>query len=459
MTNSCMGKVLWEQCCRRVKTKCYRDLIFPQKIRYSTETREHLQEVLFDLCRCRHFISGDKLTRTSLLQGCHSLGPLGIEIKKNLVTQWWNSVVLYREQVLSIDTLCHQPRGFKSQDKTLATICTDSLDQLLQNDGLTKDQLIASLENTRREYGVLRQDLLYGALEQYIPCLELMNRKLPFGLAEIGKCFHPIASEVDKGLNFPRVGERTVASLSWFSSAKTSGQWRDYWLRHRLLWWQKFAQAPSSFSSTEQQDDHGRKTSLINYHFPWGKEPIESLYSMDDTTLLEMHSGNRTKIHGRDGRKSVIPHVLWMSGDLERGLLAYLSDALQVMECPSPRGNERQREVLKVHPILAPIKVAVDMGKGPAVDLRLVCQGLSSELREHGISIWPGYLETLHVPLEQLFSKYDEMGILFTVLVSESTLENGLLQMRSRDTTLKETMHVSKVKDFLAQYISASKNL
>lgn len=57
------------------------------------------------------------------------------------------------------------------------------------------------------------------------------------------------------------------------------------------------------------------------------------------------------------------------------------------------------------------------------------------------------------------FLRYDEMSILFTVLITEATLENGLIQLRSRDTTMKEMMHISKVKDFLTKYISSAKNV
>ncbi|CAH2291874.1 DNA polymerase subunit gamma-2, mitochondrial isoform X1 [Pelobates cultripes] len=405
----------------------------------------------------RHFISGDNLTKTSLLQGFHSLGPLGKELKKNLVTQWWNSIVLYREEVLAIDTLYHIPLQAHASKNPLVTICSESWKSHLQGKDCTQDKPVPLLENTIRQNGVLREDLLYGALQQYVSCLDLMNKKLPFGLAEIGKCFNPIPDK-NVGKKVSSIGEQTLASLTWFSSAKTASQWRDYWLRHRLQWWQKFAQSPSSFSTSDHQDDQGRKVSEIQYRFPWGKEPIESLCSKDDSTLLQMHPGNNTQLHGRDGRKSVIPYVLWVSGNLERGLLAYLSDALQLSET-SRQTKDLRRQVLKFHPALTPFKVAVDMVKGPAMELRLVCQGMASELRENGISVWPGYSETSHVPLEKLFTRYDEMGILFTALVSESTLENGLLQLRNRDTTLKETMHVSKVRHFLEQYITAAKNL
>ncbi|XP_069807672.1 DNA polymerase subunit gamma-2 isoform X2 [Dendropsophus ebraccatus] len=344
---------------------------------YTGVSSDRIQDVLLDLCQRRRFILGEELTAASVLGGCHSLGPLGSEMKKNIINEWWNMVGLSREQVLHIDT---SQRRSPSQP-------------------LSKDE----------QHGLLRQDLLHGALSHYIACLELVNRKLPFGIAEVGKCFYTVPDLPD---GVPRTGERTMASLCWFSSAKTSSQWRDYWLRHRLLWWRRFAQVPSGFNSSDHQDTEGGKTLVINYDFPWGREAVETLRTLDDSALSQMHAGATAKLH-----------------------------------------------VLRIHPSLAPIKVAVDLGKGPAVDLRLVCQGLSSELRGSGISVWPGYLDTMQTPMEQLFTKYDEMGVMFTVLVSDVTLESGLLHLRNRDTTIKETVHISKLRAFLTQYMSAASKL
>ncbi|XP_019493290.1 PREDICTED: DNA polymerase subunit gamma-2, mitochondrial isoform X2 [Hipposideros armiger] len=229
-----------------------------------------------------------------------------------------------------------------------------------------------------------------------------------------------------------RIGEKTEASLVWFTSARTASQWLDFWLRHRLLWWRKFAVSPSNFSSSDCQDEEGRKGNKLYYNFPWGKEPIETLWNLEDRELLHMYPGNVSQLHGRDGRKNVVPSVLSINGDLDLGMLAYLYDSFQLTENSFTRKKNLHRKV---------------------------CQGLFNELLENGISVWPGYLETAQPSLEQLYSKYDEMSILFTVMITEATLENGLIHLRSRDTTMKEVMHISKVKDFLTKYISSAKNL
>ncbi|XP_070629903.1 DNA polymerase subunit gamma-2 isoform X1 [Bos indicus] len=404
-------------------------------------------EPLVEICRKRRFLSGTKqqLSRDSLLNGCHpGLGPLGIELRKNLAAEWWSSVVVFREQVFPVDALHREPGPSLPVDNGFRLVSAETLREILQDKELSKEQLVAFLENLLNTSGKLRENLLHGALEHYVSYLDLVNKRLPFGLAQIGACFHPVSDTKQTPDGVKRIGEKTEASLVWFTSARTASQWLDFWLRHRLLWWRKFAMSPSNFSSGDCQDEAGRKGNRLYYNFPWGKEPIETLWNLGDHELLHMYPGSVAQVHGRDGRKNVVPSVLSINGDLDRGMLAYLYDSFQLTENSFTRKKDLHRKVLKLHPCLAPIKAALDVGRGPTVELRQVCQGLFNELLENGISVWPGYLETVQSSLEQLYSKYDEMSILFTVLITEATLENGLIQLRSRDTTMKEMMHISK---------------
>ncbi|XP_063098501.1 DNA polymerase subunit gamma-2, mitochondrial isoform X2 [Cavia porcellus] len=344
-------------------------------------------EALLEVCQRRHFLNGTKhVSRDSLLRGCHhGFGPLGVELRKNLAAEWWSSVVVCREQVFPVDALHHDPRPSLLGDGAFRLVSAEALREILQDKELSKERLVAFLENLLKTSGKLRETLLHGALEHYVSGLDLVNKKLPYGLAQIGVCFHPVPGTNELPSGVKRIGEKTEASLVWFTSSRTSSQWLDFWLHHRLLWWRKFAMSPSNFSSSDCQDEEGRKGNRLYYSFPWGKEPIEVIWNLGDKELLHMHPGDVSKLH--------------------------------------------------------------------------VCQGLFNELLENGISVWPGYLETVQSSLEQLYSKYDEMSILFTILITETTLENGLIQLRSRDTTMKEMMHISKLKDFLIKYISSAKNV
>ncbi|XP_065708665.1 DNA polymerase subunit gamma-2 [Patagioenas fasciata] len=413
-------------------------------------------EELLEVCRRRHFLRGGAEPRPwrAYLSGCPpAFGPLGVGLRDNLAAQWWDSTVASREQVFAVDAPIHGPpaAGAPRAGLGLRLLHPETLRGALRGGPAVEEEL--------RSAGTLRESLLPGALAQYTSCLELTNKRLPCGLAQIGVCFHTLPESEQHNKNLRRIGERTTSLLAWFSSPRTAGQWLDYWLRQRLQWWRKFAVGPSNFSSSDFQDEEGRRGFNLNYRFPWGTETIETLKNLGDTELLLMYPGDNSKLLGRDGRKNVIPHVLSVSGNLDRGALAYLFDSLQLAENPLTKKKNSQRKVLKLHPCLAPLKVALDVGKGPTTEMRQVCQGLFNELSENRISVWPGYLETVPASLEQLYSKYDEMSVLFTVLITDATLENGVVQLRSRDTTMKEMMHISRLKDFLSKYVTAAKNV
>lgn len=426
--------------------------------KYSKSTYDFsgLTETLIELCQNRQLLSGDKITQDMLVNGYFNYGHLGMELKRNLVTNWWDSMVLSREQVFGVQSP-HQLKGNQNSDnKSMKLVDVATLQVPLDKQD-TNGEGIFSLKDRLKEYIVLRPNLLQGAFCEYTKSLNLVNRKLPFGLAEIGVCYQPItAPECPTEFNAVRTAEVELASLVWFSSPRTSGSWLDYWVRQRLLWWRKFAKSPSSFTAGDSQNNYGIKGTTLYFSFPWGKEPIETLVNLGDKDLLREHHGNKSSLQGRDGRKTVIPYVLSMNGNLDRGVIAFLFDSLQLIEKVDSKLRKNQKKVLKLHPFLAPYKVALDTGKGPTVELRQVCEGLLRELLEKRITVWPGYLETMHLSMEQLAIKYDEMGVIFTIVVSETTLENGLIHLRNRDTTMKEMVHISEVRDFLTKYIQES---
>ncbi|XP_061888719.1 DNA polymerase subunit gamma-2, mitochondrial [Entelurus aequoreus] len=397
--------------------KSRQGLCSPATNQQSDEVRTLLQ-VFVDT----HFISPGETNVGLFGRGLScSYGPLGMELRRNVLHEWWSSVTGSRAQVFGINTP--------------SSTC-GHLD-------------MTHLDRTPCDH-MLRNNLLHGALEQFVPSFELVNKNLPFGLAETGRCFH---SSKDDGS-----AEVTLASLVWFCSPRTSSQWLDHWAGQRLKWWRKFALAPCDFSSSdvpqEELEGPASRGVKIFYKFPWGQEPLEVLWSRGDGELMDAHTGVRSKLLSPNGRKS-IPHVVSITGKVERGLLAFLCNSLHLHK----REDARQRKMLKLHPLLAPIKVALGIGRGATMELRQVCEGLLQELKEAKISVWPGHLEATSTPLEQLHSKYDEMGVLFSAVISDKTLESGLLLVRSRDTAIKETMHISHLKNFLCRYISAADNM
>ncbi|XP_047433950.1 DNA polymerase subunit gamma-2, mitochondrial [Mugil cephalus] len=425
--------------------------------RCSTSHTDGLDQAstLLRLCVDRHYISPGQTNIELFERGmCCSYGPLGMELRKNLLDQWWHSVTRSRAQVFGINTLSSSRDKAVDELGQLRIIESDHLKQILDKKELSKNQLIQEVHMFLQRSPSMRRSLLQGALEEFVPSLELVNKKLPFGLAETGPCFQP-----SDGSGCP--SEVTQTSLVWFCSPRTSSQWLDHWMRQRLKWWRKFALSPSDFSSSEVPEEELEEAAScgvrITYNFPWGPKSLETLWSRGNAELLHVHKGVRSKLQCRDGRKSV-PHVVSITGNMDRGAMAFLSNSLQELKREDGKQKLLQRKVLKLHPVLAPVKVALDIARGGTMELRHVCEGLLQEFLEAKISIWPGYLETLPTSMEQLNARYDEMGVLFTVVISENTLESGLLQVRSRDTTIKETMHISEIRKFLSRYISAADN-
>uniref|UniRef100_A0A7M4DYU7 DNA polymerase gamma 2, accessory subunit n=1 Tax=Crocodylus porosus TaxID=8502 RepID=A0A7M4DYU7_CROPO len=376
-------------------------------------------EALLELCQRRHFLRA----------GQPGLGPLGVALRGQLTAEWRRAGAACLQPIFAAEGPLQLNVNLGKlvfyQYSSHAHAHTPFLPPSLLAFSLT---LLPTFLPMRE-----MQTFYISALEQYVSCLELVNKRLPYGLAQVGVCFHREPDSETPDESITRTGERTMSSLVWFSSARTIGQWLDYWLRQRLQWWRKFAIGPSNFTSSDFQDEEGRRGVNLYYSFPWGKELIERLQNLGDKELLQMYPGDCSKLRARDGRKNVVPHVLSVTGNLDQGVLAYLCDSLQLAESSLGKKTS-QRQVLKLHPCLTPIKVAVDMGRGPIVRVCLF-----------------EYILVLNV--------YDEMSILFTILITDATLENGIVQLRSRDTTMKEMMHISKLKDFLTNYITAAKNV
>ncbi|XP_034044995.1 DNA polymerase subunit gamma-2, mitochondrial isoform X2 [Thalassophryne amazonica] len=351
------------------------------------------------LCVDRHFIprahanSGWGRGGTN----CGGFGPLGAELRRNLLDQWWRAVTGSTAQVFGINSLISS----KDTPTNVRLVESEVVNQLLDQQELSKDQLIQKVRALLQSSASLRTSFLQGALEQYVPLLDLVNRKLPFGLAESGPCF-----QHSYGSNCPV--EVTQTSLVWFCSPRTSSRWLDHWARHRLKWWRKFSLSPSHFSSSDvpeqELEEVVSRGVRIYYSFPWGDETLETLWSRGDTELLKTHKGDRDILQCRDGRKS-IPHVISVTGNMDCGVMAYLYNSFQQLKREDGKQKLQQRKVVKLHPLLTPVKVALDIGKGATVELRQVCEGLLQEFLEAKIFAWPGYLETTQISMEQLNAK------------------------------------------------------
>lgn len=149
-------------------------------------------ESLLQLFVDRYYISPGQTNMQLFQRGMScSYGPLGAQLRRNMLEQWWHSVSRSGAQVFGISSLsCSQNR---EQDGCGQLRITDSenFKQTVDHKELSKEQLIQEVRALLQRSPSVRTNFLQGALEQFVPSVELVSRKLPFGLAESGLCFQP----------------------------------------------------------------------------------------------------------------------------------------------------------------------------------------------------------------------------------------------------------------------------
>ncbi|XP_051751830.1 DNA polymerase subunit gamma-2, mitochondrial isoform X2 [Ctenopharyngodon idella] len=263
--------------------------------------------LLMKLCAERHYISSEAFHSRSC-----TYGPLGTELKKNIIEQW-TSAIRSRAYVFGINTsvlsrTCEEP---------VRIVDVRALKEILNQDSLTKEEASQKIHKLLKDAASFRTSLFQGALQQYIQALELVNRTLPFGLAETGLCHHfdnqlrhssgcgwtiGLIKDCSGGGRCLRpntgsvlakaahVNSRSRPIMSRRSDVEPGGA------GHK----QQFALGPSDFSMCNVMDEelkegtsHGVK---VLYKFPWGSETLETLWSLGDTQLLKTHQGTCRKL-------------------------------------------------------------------------------------------------------------------------------------------------------------------
>ncbi|XP_014676309.1 PREDICTED: DNA polymerase subunit gamma-2, mitochondrial-like isoform X5 [Priapulus caudatus] len=246
--------------------------------------------------------------------------------------------------------------------------------------------------------------------------------------------------------------------LQYFSGAGEVTDVFTRWQRRRMLWYRKFAGTPSNFTLSEVQQSESKVTDVtISFRIPWegqeAEEAIEVISARGDADLkaLELRSGQSCQ--GKDGRRSVLPHLVECSSSLERVMLAYLVDAYHLKERTDTKGCISSKEVLRLHPRLAPYKVAIVTGAGQ--ELRDLTDYLAVEFANARLRMW--YIQgTATVGShESQYTRFDEMGIPYSISVNENTVKTGVCLLRNRDTTLKQQVHITELVKYVAKLVQA----
>ncbi len=278
----------------------------------------------------------------------------------------------------------------------------------------------------------LRPETAQAIFVQFRNILETSRKKLPFGIAQIGKAFR---NEINPRNFTFRSREFEQMELEYFCKPDQGMALLDYWLEERLKFYENIGLKRSQLHVLTVPDDerahYSKGTYDIEFEFPFGIQELEGVaYRTDyDLSRHQEVSGKPLEYFDEETKEKFIPHVVEPSAGVDRTVLALICSAYDE-ETVSEGGKEEVRTVLHFHPRMAPIKVGVFPLLKNRPELVAAAKAITDQLRPH-MRVF--YDEA--GAIGRRYRRQDEAGTPFCITVDFATLgEEG------QDTALRDTV-------------------
>jgi glycyl-tRNA synthetase len=426
---------------------------------------------LVSLCKRRGFIFQSSEIYGGL-GSCWDYGPLGVELKNTMKSEWWRAMT-YRDDIDGLDAaiLMHPTvwkasghvdnfsdpmvdckecksrfRADKIELNAPCPVCKGEDTFTEPRDfNLMFKTTMGPLEDTASTV-FLRPETAQGIFVNFPNVQNTMRRKLPFGIAQIGKAFR---NEITPGNFIFRTREFEQMEMQYFIKPGTQKEFFEYWKQERYNWHIKNGLRPEKLRFHEHGEGnlahYADMAYDIEYEFPIGWDEMEGIHSRTDFDLTqhqEFSKKNLQYVDQLDGNKKYIPYVVETSVGCDRSVLAILCDAYRLENAGD---KENERVVMKFHPRLAPIKVAVMplMKKEP---LGSTARGIFETLQKQ-------YKCEYDVAgsIGKRYRRQDEIGTPFCITVDYDTLEDQAVTVRDRDTMTQQRIAIDKLESFFKE--------
>jgi len=293
----------------------------------------------------------------------------------------------------------------------------------------------------------LRPETAQGIFVNFLNVQKTSRKRIPFGIAQIGKAFR---NEIIARQFIFRMREFEQMEMQFFVRPGDELKWYEHWKEERMRWHLALGTPKENFRFHNHDNlaHYANAAVDIHYKFPFGFKELEGIHSRTDFDLSshEELSGRKMQYFDPEQDKSYIPYVVETSIGLDRMFLSQLSEALQEETVPDAKGNESQRVVMKLHPILAPTKCAV---------LPLVKN--KPELTEKARNIFEDLKYVVDCQYDEKdaigrrYRRQDAVGTPSCVTIDFDTLEDDTVTLRDRDTLEQKRMTVAEVKTVLKE--------
>ncbi len=395
-------------------------------------------------------------------------GPLGVELKRNVKDIWWHSVVREREDMEGLDAaiLMHPTTWIASghvesftdplvdckkckkrfrADDLKGEFCPECKGELteMRKFNLMFKTFMGPVED-EGSVVYLRPETAQGIFVNFSNIQRAMRRKLPFGIAQIGKAFR---NEITPGNFTFRTREFEQMEIEYFVKPGSDQQWYDYWVKERFDWYVKFGIKPENLRLREHGKDelahYAKSCHDIEYLFPMGWSELEGIANRTDFDLKQhaSHSGKDLHYFDEATKEQYIPYVIEPSAGADRATLAFLIDAYREEDV---RGEKRV--LLSLHRELAPIKAAVLPLLRNRPEIVAMAKKIAGDLRRHFRAV---YDDTGSIG--RLYRRQDEIGTPYCVTVDVQSLTDKEVTVRDRDSMEQDRIPIERLKEYLLE--------
>jgi glycyl-tRNA synthetase len=427
-------------------------------------------EDLVSLCARRGFIFPSSEIYGGI-NGFWDYGPLGVELKNNVKALWWQRMVRERDDVEGLDSsIIAHPRTWEasghlehfSDPMVDCRACkrrfrADQLDDVGScpaREGTSEHDLtpvrrfnlmlktFIGAQEDAASVAYLRAETCQSIFTDFKRVREAGRQRVPFGIAQIGKAFR---NEINPRNFTFRSREFEQAELEFFAPPGERESWFEYWLEERLRFHRDLGFRKEHLRVRRHEPDelahYARAAVDVEFKFPFGWQEIEGIHDRGDWDLRRHseYSGKDLSETDEETKQRYHPVVIETSVGIDRTCLALLADAWAEEKLE----DGETRTVLRLHPSVAPIKVAVfplskKLGE-PARKLHAaLCRRVASFYDDSG-------------NIGRRYRRQDEVGTPFCVTYDFDSESDGKVTIRERDGMSQERVPLEGVAAWLDQ--------
>ncbi len=434
-------------------------------------------EKIVALCKRRGFVYPNSEIYDGV-SGIYDFGPLGVELRNNIRRYWWWSMVQMNDNVVGIEgAIITHPKVWEAsghvenfvdrlvdcknckrrfridhlpEENVIQNKCPECGGELTEprTFNLLMETYLGVVEGERMKT-YLRGEACQNIFLDFVNVVKSSRVQIPFGICQIGKAFR---NEVTPGNFLFRQREFEQWDLQFFVHPSEMQQWFDYWKEKRFEWYKGLINHKDRLHFRQHGHDelahYAKQAFDIEYKTILGWQEWEGIHWRQDWDLSRHseYSHKDLSYTDQNTRERYIPWIVETSGGVDRTFLNLLLDAYE--EEPDPSGKEA-RTVLRLHPAIAPVKVAVLPLQKNKEELVTTARDIHKKLQRLMVSQYDDVAN-----IGRRYRRQDEIGTPYCVTVDFQTLDDRTVTIRERDHMTQVRISIDELPVYLLERVT-----